>query len=69
MQPTNLMMVGNKFAPLHSVAKYIRIYCTYTTVTGANTMLAMGEILVKRDFSGVADAIPQLRIDFSPRLF
>lgn len=38
------------------------------TVTGANTMLGMGEILVKRDFSGIADAIPQPRRDFSPVL-
>lgn len=68
MQPTKLTMFGNKFILLHSVAKYIWIYSTYATVTGANTMLAMGEILVKRDFSGIAEAIPQLRIDFRPRL-
>lgn len=54
MQPMKLMVLGNKFVPLHSVAKY----------TGANTMLRMGEILVKRDFSGIADAILQLRTDF-----
>lgn len=68
MQSVKLMALGNKFVPLHSVAKYIWIYSTYTTVTGANTVLAMGEILVKRDFSGIADAVPQLRTDFSPRL-
>lgn len=68
MQPTKLTMFGNKFILLHSVAKYIWIYSTYAIVTGANTMLAMGEILVKRHFSGIAEAIPQLRIDFRPRL-
>lgn len=68
MQPTKLTMLGNKFTLPRSAAEYIWIYSTYATMTGANTMLAMGEILVKRCFSGIAEAIPQLRIDFRPRL-
>jgi len=68
MQPVKLVVFDNKFVPLRSVAKYIRIYSAYTAVTGANTVLAMGEVLVKEDFSGIADTIPQLRIDFNSRM-
>ena len=67
VQPTKLMRLGNNFILPHSVVKYIWLYSTYTTVSGANTLLTMGEILVKRDFSGIADAVSRLRIDVSPR--
>lgn len=68
MQPMKLMMLGNKVLPLHSGAKYKWIYRTYIAVTGDNMVLTMGEILVKKDFSGTADATPQRRTDFSSRL-
>lgn len=68
MQPMKLMMLGNKVLPLHSGAKYKWIYRTYIAVTGDNMVLTMGEILVKKDFSGTADATPQHRTDFSSRL-